>query len=138
MKTAYTNHLHNKAEFENVIKWKADIAQIDAEIRFTKQLLSSYMFEPRTEILFEKSLKFQRKLREITTDLEEIKRNIKRYEKASNPFFLCEKTFLYNAPTGQFSALKSRFLNIYSTFYKLKEEVLTYMRGVLNQNYKTV
>ena len=138
MKTAYTNHLHNKTEFENVIKWKADIAQIDAEIRFTKQLLSSYMFEPRTEILFEKSLKFQRKLREITTDLEEIKRNIKRYEKGSNPFFLCEKTFLYNAPTGQFSALKSRFLNIYSAFYKLKEEVLTYMRGVLNQNYKTV
>ena len=138
MKTAYTNHLHNKTEFENVIKWKADIAQIDAEIRFTKQLLSSYMFEPRTEILFEKSLKFHRKLRVITTDLEEIKRNIKRYEKASNPFFLCEKTFLYNAPTGQFSALKSRFLNIYSAFYKLKEEVLTYMRGVLNQNYKTV
>ncbi|MEH6405802.1 MAG: hypothetical protein V7767_00830 [Leeuwenhoekiella sp.] len=137
MNTAFLNNRRHKAEAENNINWKADIAIIDSEIWFIKQLLSSYMFEPRTKILFDKFLKFKRSLKEITSDLEEIKANINTYESGLAPDTISRATYHYEASASQFSALESRFFGLFSAFYLLKGDVMSYMRGVLNNTFTT-
>lgn len=113
--------------------WKSYLQFIDREMAFIKGLINSYMFEPKTEKLFDQLETFKKNLTVARKNKNSLKKTIKLHENGLGGIFECSQAECDNHYYEKHQFLKSEMTEYIKTYIELKNEVYDYAGSILKQ-----
>ncbi|MDF0717933.1 hypothetical protein PY092_17345 [Muricauda sp. 334s03] len=120
--------MHN--ELQN---WKSYLLFIEDEMAFIQRLLDSYVFEPRTPNLFERSENFKQHFNTSKQDRESLSKSIKIHENGLGGIFECVQDECDAHYYDKHQNLKDKVKDYVKSYIKLKKEVYNYAGTVLKK-----
>ncbi|WP_318312802.1 hypothetical protein [Flagellimonas crocea] len=113
--------------------WKSYLQFIEREMVFIKGLINSYMFEPKTEKLFDRLETFKKQFTASRKNKKSLNKAIKEHENGLGGIFECSQAECDNHYYEKHQSLKEEMTDYIKTYIELKNEVYDYAGSILKK-----
>lgn len=113
--------------------WKSYLQFIADEMAFIQRLLDSYVFEPRTPQLFERSETFKQHFNASKRNRKSLSESIRKHENGLGGIFECTQDECDNHYFEKHQNLKDKVTKYIERYINLKKEVYDYAGSVLKK-----
>lgn len=136
MKDAYTAKTQSKKVEElhfELQGWKSNLHFIEDETIFIDHLLTSYVFQPNTQNLFERLQDYQQRIKKSTNSKSQLQKSITEYEKKIGGMIECTDEHCDLQYYRKHDTLKAKVVDFVSNFRELKSEIFNYAGGIMKK-----
>lgn len=125
-----------KKRHRKLRQYISSLVFLKIELRFMKQLLNSYVFEPKTPLCFEQVQQYKRKLSSIENTLLKLNKHIMKYGNKMQGMLECDTLECGNFYQKEFHDIKQEFKQLNEDFKNLKKLVFEYAGEILKNQKK--
>lgn len=114
-------------------QWQSNLWFMQDEMIFIERLLNSYVFEPNTPNLFERTQDYLYRLKKAKIKREKFVALIEKYEKSLGGMLECTDDTCDLQYYQKHDSLKAEIVKCQQIFQELKTEIFNYAGGILKK-----
>lgn len=114
-------------------EWKSHFQFLDDELIFIERLLSNYIFQPNTPLLFERLLEYKLRIQKIETTKKKVRNHISTHENTLGGMLECMDSACDLAYYRRHDKLQIKVDDCFAEFQELKSKIFNYAGGILKK-----